>query len=379
MITEGEQYRNRVATVVGGHGRLGTRVVKLYEEQGFRQVRVCEQGDPFRDYLRDTDDTFFAVDASKIKDMLQASRDLLRPEQTLLDGASVKTDLITLYRELDSNLGISVCSTHLGSVPEHPWRGVKVWVCEVGPNSERAKRLAVNLFLSRNTSIREINIEDHPKVERDQWFTFASELVFGTALRNAGLPLEEFDSFATLNSELATLPLARSLGQDPAIISEILYTQPRREIFVEYLRNALLELQLNIDDPESLKQFIEKIAGFHDQPPGVLVRTFRKAGIVGARNANMRMYSLSLRITDDRPGRLRELLDPFYEEEINLASLDTMAGVITSEEEARGVDPEKIVDFDIGIDPKTINPEKETRIREKLIELGCAIVERRFT
>lgn len=378
MVLESEQYTNRVATVVGGNGQLGSRIVKGLEGLGLRQVRVCERGDPFRDFLTDSTDIFFAVDADNVLEMLQVSRDLLCPKHSILDGVSVKTNLINPYRELD-NFGVSVCSTHLGAIPTHPWRGVKVWLCEVGPNSERAKRLAVDLYIAKNTSIQTIDISEHPKVERDQWFNFAVMLLFASALRNSNLTLEEFDKFATLNSELGTLPLARSLGQNPRIISEILNTQPKRQIFLDHLRNAMLEFQQNIDDRKSLEQFIEKVAGFHNEPSGFLGSMFRKAGIVGARNANMRMYSLSLRVTDDRPGRLRGLLDPFYEEEINLTAIDSMPGIITPEEETRGVDPERIVDFDIGIDPKTNNPEKEARIKEKLIELGCIIVERRFT
>lgn len=304
--------------------------------------------------------------------MLQSARDLLQPQHSILDGSSVKSPLISLYRELDS-YGISVCSTHLGAVPAQPWRGVKVWVCEVGQNSERAKRLAIDLFLSKNTSIQQIDIGDHGKVEQDQWFTFAIMHIFAAALREYGLPLEGFNAFATLNAELATLPLGRTLGQGTVVPSEVLFTQPRRKEFFSEINEAVKELGENLGDREKLQKFMQENIDFHNNPSGIVGSVFRKAGIVGARNANLRMYDFSFQITDDQPGRLRELLRPFYEEGANLTAIDSMPGIITPEQEQQGVDPDKIVDFDIGIDPKTINPQKAERIKENLRKMGCII------
>lgn len=133
LETKPINYNERVATVVGGRGQLGSRVLKSLESLGMKEVRICEKGDPFTDFVRLSTDLFFAVDADQAKDMLQSSRDLLQPQHSVPDGSSVKSPLISLYRELD-DYGISVCSTHLGAVPTQPWRGVKVWVCEVGQN-----------------------------------------------------------------------------------------------------------------------------------------------------------------------------------------------------------------------------------------------------
>lgn len=374
-MIETQQYKERVATVVGGRGQLGSRVAKGLKEIGLGEVKICEQDDPFRDFVRVSTDLFFAVDGKTVRDMLQSTRDLLRPDQTILDGASVKTPLITLYRELDG-LEISVCSTHLGAVPTHPWRGIKVWVCEVGPNSERAKRLAVDLFLSKNVSIQQIDIKDHEKVEQDQWLTFAVMHLFARALKEGTLKLREFDTFAPLNAELITLPLGRTLGQGVVIPSEILSTQPRKQEFLEQLKGALEKLEQSLGDRRRLKEFLQENIDFHDQPPGIVGSTFKKAGLVGSRHANLRMYSFSFRITDDRPGRLRELLASFHQEGINLTAIDSMPGNITLEEEAQGIDPDKIVDFDIGIDPKTIDPKKEARIIENLTAMGCRVEKR---
>src|SRR3989344_4961246 len=257
LETQPISYNERVATVVGGRGQLGSRIVKGLDGLGFKEVRVCEKGDPFTDFVRLSTDLFFAVDADQAKDMLQSVRDLLQQQHSVLDGSSVKSPLISLYRELD-NYGISVCSTHLGAVPAQPWRGVKVWVCEVGQNSERAKRLALDLFLAKNTSIQQIEIGDHEKVEQDQWFTFAIMRVFAGALRKYGLPLDGFNAFATLNAELATLPLGRTLGQGTIVPSEVLHSQPRKREFFNEISAALEELRGSLDDREKLQEFMER-------------------------------------------------------------------------------------------------------------------------
>lgn len=371
-------YEKRVATVVGGRGQLGSRVVKGLQGLGIPDVRICEKGDPFRGFVGVSTDVFLATDAKTTKDMLAAARDLL-DKQTVLDGASVKAPLIPFYRSLDK-CGISVCSTHLGAVPAHPWGGVKVWVCEVGPNSERAKQLAVDLFLSKNTSIQLINIKDHWQVEQDQWFTFAVMHIFAAALRESGLSLGRFNAFATLNAELAALPLGRTLGQGTIVPSEVLFTQPRKRKFFGGITKAFQELKESLKDRKSLQEFMQRNISFHDSPPedppGSVNTIFTKAGIVGARNANLRMFSIRLRITDNKPGNLIKILEPFRDAGANITAIDSMPGVITPEEEQHGIDPDSIVNFDIGIDPRSlegIDNKTWLRVNERLYTMGCRI------
>ena len=364
-------YQERVVTVVGGKGPLGSKVVSGFEPLGFQSVQICEKDDPFLDFVNRSTDLFFAVDNTEITAMLQASRDHLKPHHTILDGSSVKEPLITTYRELD-DMQISVASTHLGSVPAQPWRGIKVWVCEVGPNSERAKRLAFDLFLSTNSSIRAIDITDHKNVERDQWLTMATAHIFATALRNADFPLGEFDNYATLNAELQALPVGRTLGQGTKIPSEIIFNQPLKAEMLETLKQGVRELEEAMGDRDKLQELMQRNINFHNAD-GTVNAIFKKAGVIGARNANLRMHRFSFRITNDQPGLLSKILEPFHIEGANLNAIDSMPGLATDDEKQKGVSPDEIVDFDIGIDPNTIDEDKERRIKERLIELGCVV------
>lgn len=372
MVTEAyKPYQERIATVVGGRGPLGSKVTEGLKPLGFQSVEICEKGDPFLDFVNRSTDLFFAVDNTEITAMLQASRDYMKPHHTILDGSSVKEPLITAYRELD-DLKISVASTHLGSVPAQPWRGIKVWVCEVGPNSERAKRLAFDLFLSTNSSIRTIDITDHKNVERDQWLTMATAHIFATALRKANFPLGKFDDYATLNAELQALPVGRTLGQGTRIPSEVIFNQPLKAEMLETLKQGVRELEEALGDRDRLQELMQRNIDFHNAD-GTVDAIFRKAGVIGARNANLRMHRFSFRITNDQPGLLSKILEPFHIEGANLNAIDSMPGVATNEDMQKGVNPDGIVDFDIGIDPNSIDDEKELRIKERLTELGCIV------
>lgn len=106
------EFQNKVITVVGGDGQFGRKVLRGLTDLGL-QVLNCEKGDPFLEFLGRSDGAFFAIDGEQTREMLQAGRHLLRPGHLLLDGASVKTSLIPLYRELDRE-GIDICSTHYG-------------------------------------------------------------------------------------------------------------------------------------------------------------------------------------------------------------------------------------------------------------------------
>ena len=188
-------------------------------------------------------------------------------------------------------------------------------------------------------------------------------------------PLEKFDEFATLNAELLALPVGRTLGQGVRIPAEILFNQPRKMEFLQRLKSAIDRLEKVLTDREELEKLMQGNIDYHDNPAGFIQRIFRKAGVVGARNANLRMYKFSFRITDDEPGKLKELLVPFYDEGANLTAIDSMPGVVTEEEEAKGVNPDRVVNFDVGIDPKTVDAGKELRIKKRLTEMGCKVVD----
>ena len=367
-------YEERVATVVGRKGALGSRVFPCYQEAGFREVHGCEQGDPFLDFVNRSTDLFLAVDDAEVISLLEIAKFHLGPQHTILDGASNKSNAIDIYLDVDSR-GASVCPTHLGARPDHPWQGMKFWLCRVGQNCERGIRTGMDLFIARNVAIDVIDVEEHQKIEIDQCVTFLTAYVVSETLRSLGIPLKEFDCFATLNAEFLALLAGRTQGQGVKVPSEVLFRQDRKFEIIGVLQAALERLKQALSDREELEKLMQTNIDYHDNPEGLIGQLFRKAGIVGSRNANLRMCSLSFRITRDRPGKLRDVLKPFFVEDVNLTAIDSMQGEITEEERLRGVDPDGIIDFDIGVNPKTINPEKARRIKETLWAMGCQVAD----
>ena len=367
-------YEERVATVVGGRGSLGSKVALGCQSLGFKEVRICEEGDQFLDFVSPSTDLLFAVDNVVVADLLRSARDRLRSDHDILDGASVKFPLISLYEDLDRE-GKSVASFHLGAMPDMSWRGIKAWICEVGENSERAKKVAVDLFLSANSFISVINIRDHPKIEVAQFLTFSGAHTMAAAMRELGIPLAEFDLYATLNAELFGLPIGRTLGQGVKIPSEILFNQALKVKCIEALEAQVRRFKNALQDEDELRKFIQGNIDFHNDPDGFVKAMFEKAGMIGATNANIRMFHFAFRITDDESGKLRQVLEPFEREGANLSAILSRAGQITPEEREQGVDPDRIVKFYVGIDPRTVDDNKDRRIRERLIEMGCEVVD----
>lgn len=364
-------YKERTATVVGGGGALGSKITRGLRSLGFKEVLICEQGDPFREFVAKSDTIFFAVNGDETEKMVSSADDLLKPPLLILDGASGKSGLISLYQDLDRR-GISTCSTHLGAVPAQPWRGVKVWLCDIGPNSSIAQRLARDIFISENSYIVNIGIEDHRNVELVQCCTFIEVYTFAAALRRLKFPLSKFYKYAPLNGELAALLLGRTLGQDPKTPTEIVISQPRLSEFVGAMEEGWGEIKEAMKDEKKLKDYMEEVIHFHNNQAGTVGSVFKQAGSIGAMRGDLRNYSMEFTIKDDIPGELRRVLAPFNRHNANLTAIFSVPGTIIREQSKENTDWDETITFCIGVDPKTIDSVKQEMIQKELEELGCA-------
>lgn len=362
-------YNERDVTVVGGNGRLGRKVVAGLEQLDFKRVRVCEKDDSFPKFVEKSTDIFFAVDDATSASMLEGSLRDFGPQHTILDGSSVKSPrMIQAYRELDSRQA-SAISTHLGVAPAQPWRGAKVWVCEVGPNSERAKQLAFDLFVPANTSIRVIDIDEHKKVEQAQSLTVLTTHILADALRSTGLPLGEFDDKAALTAELEGLAMSRVLGQGSPLSAEIIFDQSLKEELAAALLHGTERIISALGDKERLEKLMQELTDFHNQD-GAVSRQYLTAGVIAARLANFRRSSMSFVLLKDEPGQLIKILEPFHEERVNINAIDSMPIEPTKKQAKKS----KIaVEFHVGIDTESTSPKKERKIKAELRKLGCIV------
>ncbi len=375
MALESWNYANEPTVVVGGHGEFGTRVVDgLRRGLHVANLTICEVGDPIQDLLARSRIAFFATDEDTTGDILQSARDKLTSGYVVLEGASTKGKLISLLEDLDRN-GISGASVHLGIKTDSSWAGAKVWLCRVGPNSDRALLLANDLFTYFDTRLVPIDLRDHQKVQKNQVHTFVGQLTSAISLRNRGITFEDLDRSATANSQLGVLATVRGVGQSPEIIAEVLSGQPENvsEIIDSNIK-ALQELRSKLPDKEELKEYIEALQRFHGKSTGKLQEMFGDTELLVAEILRIALYNLQFSTPDDTPGTLLKLLAPFAERRVNLMAIASARIPPTKEAIQRGENAKRdTVLFRTGVDLNTIDPEKEERIKDRLRAMGCIV------
>jgi len=374
MAKESWSYTSEPTLVVGG-GEFGTRVTDgLRRGLKIENLTVCDIGDPIQDLLAKSTIAVFATDEDTTRDILVSARDKLQSGDVVIEGASTKGKLISLLEDLDRD-GVSGASVHLGIKTDNSWAGAKVWICRVGPNSERALLLAGDLFSYFNTRIVPIDIRDHSRVQKTQVHTFVGQLTSAMSLRNRGITLEGLNTSATANSQLAVLSTARGIGQPSRIIAEILSSQPENVLAViDSDIEALQELKSRLSNRSELEKYIDGLQKFHGKSTGELQEMFGDAGLLIAEVLRIALYNLEFSTGEDNPGTLQRLLVPFSAEEVNLTAIGSMRVPPTKEQIQQGVDAKKeTVVFKVGVDEDTIDPQREEEIYHQLEEIGCKI------
>jgi prephenate dehydrogenase len=355
-------YKTHIATVIGGDGKLGRKIVNRLGNLGFEDVRVLERGDKAKDHKTSTY-WYSAVDADTTVKLFRRIKKFLTADSTVLDGASVKTPhLIAAYRRLDSS-GVSTASTHLGVHPEHPWEGAPVWIAPIGEHSERAKKLAVEIFAPQLTSINFISIEDHKKVEIAQSLTIIGNHIIGDTLAELGMTLDEFYQHAPLTAGLASLVFARVYGQGSNLSSEIVHEQAAKKELVNAFIKSAKELKRAQRSRRRLRDWMSNNEKFHDGN-GVLQKVYDEAGVVAARRQNLQLEHIRFTIPVNKPGELVKYLVYFAELGMDLTAIDSMPVQIADGRSIR---------FDIGIHPQSTNPEKMEALRGILVEHECLV------
>lgn len=314
----------------------------------------------------------FTTEERVTKDILDVCKDEIKPGYVIIEGASTKGELIPLLEEFDSN-GVSAASVHLGIKTDNSWAGAKLWLCEVGPNSENALLLATDLFTYFRTRIVPIKLRDHHEIQETQVHTFVKQLAAAISLRNRGITIQNSDKNSTANSQLAGDSDIRGFAQPKKIIAEILNGQVPTTIgIIDSQIRALEELKSKLADRKTLEEYIGELQNFHGGLTGELQEMFNNTGLLIAEILRIPQYNRAFSTPDDVAGTLKRLLGPFEENGVNLTAIGSMRVPPTKELIQQGMDARaETVVFKIGIDPETINPQKETIIDQALEKMGC--------
>jgi chorismate mutase/prephenate dehydrogenase len=214
----------RTIAVIGGNGRMGTMLVRLFADLGHRMLVV------------DLDTELTAVDAASSADVVIISVPIaeteavirevgphLKREALLMDVTSLKAAPVAAM--LDATEA-SVVGTHPMFGPGvHTLQGQRVVVCR-GRGEAWADWVA-QMFSARGLVVTETTPDRHDRAMAVvQVLTHVQTQVFGLALARSGVPLAETLPFTSPAYLLELYVAARHFAQEPSLYGPIEMRNP---------------------------------------------------------------------------------------------------------------------------------------------------------
>jgi chorismate mutase/prephenate dehydrogenase len=227
-------------TVIGGGGRMGGLLVRLFADLGHRVLVV------------DLDTELSAVDAASGSDVVIVSVPIdateqvirsvgphVRPEGLLMDVTSLKTAPVAAMLE---STQASVVGTHPMFGPGvHTLQGQRVVLCRAR-GDEWADWVA-RMLSARGLTVTETTPQAHDRAMAVvQVLTHVQTQVFGLALARSGVPLSETLPFTSPAYLLELYVAARHFAQEPALYGPIEMSNPATAAITTGLSDATREV-----------------------------------------------------------------------------------------------------------------------------------------
>jgi chorismate mutase/prephenate dehydrogenase len=230
----------RTIAVIGGGGRMGTMLVRLFADLGHRMLVV------------DLDTELTAVDAASSADVVIISVPIaeteavirevgphLKREALLMDVTSLKSAPVAAM--LDATEA-SVVGTHPMFGPGvHTLQGQRVVVCRA--RGEEWADWVAQMFSARGLVVTETTPERHDRAMAVvQVLTHVQTQVFGLALARSGVPLAETLPFTSPAYLLELYVAARHFAQEPSLYGPIEMRNPGTAGIASGLAEATREI-----------------------------------------------------------------------------------------------------------------------------------------
>lgn len=215
----------RTVAVIGGHGKIGRLLARLFGDLGHRLLLV------------DRDTELRAAEAAAAADVVVVSVPIehteavirevgphVRAESLLMDVTSIKGAPVQAMLE---STAASVVGTHPMFGPSvHTLQGQRVVVCRA--RGDGWADWVVHTFTARGLSVTETTPAQHDRVMSVvQVLTHFQTQVQGITLSRLGLPLAETMPFTSPAYLLELYVAARHFAQDPALYGPIEMRNPR--------------------------------------------------------------------------------------------------------------------------------------------------------
>ncbi|WP_337171254.1 bifunctional chorismate mutase/prephenate dehydrogenase [Gemmatimonas aurantiaca] len=252
----------RTVAIIGGHGKIGRLVGRLFADLGHRLLIV------------DTDTALRGAEAARVADVTVVSVPIERTEQVIRElGPHVRADALLMdvtsikeapMRAMLESTTASVVGTHPMFGPSvHTLQGQRLVLCR-GRGDVWADWVA-RTFAARGLVVTETTAEQHDRaMSVVQVLTHFQTQVLGLTLARMGVPLSETLPFTSPAYLLELYVAARHFAQDPALYGSIEMRNPRTGEVTAAFGAAVDELAGVIADGDqaAFTRLFEDVRGF---------------------------------------------------------------------------------------------------------------------
>jgi prephenate dehydrogenase len=233
----------RTVAVIGGHGRIGGLLVRLFADLGHR-VLVADVDTELTPEAAaaEADVTVVSVPIDVTEAVIRAVGPHVRADGLLMDVTGVKAAPVAAMLAATAASGASVVGTHPMFGPSvHTLQGQRVVLCR-GRGDAWADWLA-RALTARGLVITEATPEAHDRaMSVVQVLTHFQTQVLGLTLARAGVPLDETLRFTSPAYLLELYVAARHFAQSPRLYGPIEMRNPRTEAVTAAFLDAAREL-----------------------------------------------------------------------------------------------------------------------------------------
>ena len=214
----------RTVAVIGGHGRLGAVMVRMFGDLG-HQVIVADVDTPLGagDAASVADVAIVSVPIDATEDVIRVVGPRLRQDALLMDVTSIKEAPVAAMLEATR---ASVVGTHPLFGPNvHSLQGQRVVVCRA--RGEEWANWVVRMFQARGLSVQETSPAHHDRMMAVvQVLTHFQTQVLGLTLARLGTSLEDTLRFTSPAYLMELYVTARHFDQSPELYGPIEMRNP---------------------------------------------------------------------------------------------------------------------------------------------------------
>jgi chorismate mutase / prephenate dehydrogenase len=252
----------RTVAVIGGHGRLGAVMVRMFGDLG-HQVIVADVDTPLDagDAASVADVVIVSVPIDATEDVIRVVGPRLREDGLLMDVTSIKEAPVA--RMLEATRA-SVVGTHPMFGPNvHSLQGQRVVVCRA--RGEEWANWVVRMFQARGLSVQETSPAHHDRMMAVvQVLTHFQTQVLGLTLARLGTSLEDTLRFTSPAYLMELYVTARHFDQSPELYGPIEMRNPATAQITSAFGAAAAEVAgiLAAGDRERFRALFEEVREF---------------------------------------------------------------------------------------------------------------------